>query len=320
MEYQSFTLRRDLSIPRLFSIHFFEYPVDFVFPGEMHNFWELMYVDSGSVEVTAGERVLMMEKGQIIFHQPNEFHALRATGKDSPCLIVVSFECTSPGMDVFREQMFVPDTIAIPLLSHIVAEAQKSLFISRNDSFLHRTFRTETAPFGSEQMIQCCLEMFLITLRRQLMKSEDAPPPPTQSLRDSRERLLQQVKDYMELHIYDSPKLEDICRENNISRSSLQGLFHKFHGCGVMEYFSQMKIETAKRLIREKNHSFSQIAAMLNYSSYQYFSLQFRKYTRMSPREYSTSTRSFIPSVPQEDPLMSRQRASVFLPNPYDDV
>lgn len=318
MEYQSFTLHKELLIPRLYSIHFFEYPSDFVFPGELHNFWELMYVDSGTVEVTAGERVLMMEKGQIIFHQPNEFHAIRATGKDSPCLIVVSFECNSPCMNVFREKMFPLEASLLPYLSHLVAEAGKALFISRNDSLIHRTFRSEDAPFGGEQMIQCYLEIFLIHTFRWLTESEDVPPP--KSLRDSRERLLQQVKDYMETHIYESPRLEEICRDNNISRSSLQSLFHKFHGCGAMEYFSRMKIETAKRLIRENRHSFSQIAAMLNYCSYQYFSIQFRKHTHMSPSEYSTSTRSYVHSVPQEDPLVTRQRASVFLPDPYSDT
>ena len=105
--------------------------------------------------------------------------------------------------------------------------------------------------------------------------------------------MIEQVTQYLSNHVYDTLTVADICRDNIISRSQLQQLFHQYKGCGVIEYFSRLKIETAKQLIREGQYTFSQIANLLNYSSYQYFSLQFKKYTRMSPSEYSSSTKYF---------------------------
>jgi AraC-like DNA-binding protein len=60
-----------------------------------------------------------------------------------------------------------------------------------------------------------------------------------------------------------------------------------------MEYFSWLKIEAAKKLIRENRYNYSQIANLLGYSSYQYFSLQFKNYTRMTPSQYHRSIKSF---------------------------
>ena len=104
---------------------------------------------------------------------------------------------------------------------------------------------------------------------------------------------MEQILSYLSDHVYENLTVAEICRDNMISKSQLQNIFHQYKGCGVIEYFSRMKIDTAKKLIRENRYSYSQIANMLNYSSYQYFSLQFKKYTRMSPSEYNSSTKFF---------------------------
>lgn len=51
-------------------------------------------------------RTLSLKKDEIIFHKPNEFHTVRSNGKVAPNVVVVSFECTSPAMDFFRDRVF----------------------------------------------------------------------------------------------------------------------------------------------------------------------------------------------------------------------
>ena len=85
---------------------------------------------------------------------------------------------------------------------------------------------------------------------------------------------------------YDRPlTLEEICRDNLIGRSQLQKLFHTYTGGGVMEYFGNLKIQAARRMIRDGRLNFTQIAARLGFQSVHYFSRRFRKVTGMSPRE-----------------------------------
>lgn len=288
--YKSITLNQVFEIPTIYTVHYFEYDCDYVFKGEKHDFWELLFVDAGAVEVTAGERKLVLEKGSLIFHQPNEFHALRATGKNAPNLIVVSFDCDSPHMDMFREKVIRASESEAQVLGRLVDEARNAFCLPLTNPLRHRY----DAPFGSEQIFRANLELLLISLYRRVADEPSAisaNAAPTGS--GSHIRLMEQVTTYLQDRVYQSLTVADICRDNNISKSLLQQVFHEQKGCGVIEYFNRMKIDTAKRLIRENRYTYSQIASMLNYSSYQYFSLQFRKYARMSPSEYHSSSQYF---------------------------
>lgn len=44
--YESITLREDLHIRKIYSIHYFEYMKDYVYDGESHDFGEFVFVDS----------------------------------------------------------------------------------------------------------------------------------------------------------------------------------------------------------------------------------------------------------------------------------
>lgn len=106
MTYIKTTLKREIAIDSIITIHYFEYMKDFVFHGESHDFWEFLYVDQGSVIVQAAENHFRMEAGDIIFHEPNEFHAIRSVGNSSPNLVVMSFVTNSPAMNFFRKKNF----------------------------------------------------------------------------------------------------------------------------------------------------------------------------------------------------------------------
>ena len=102
MSYTPVQLERPLRIEQLYTVHYFEYTSSYAFAGESHDFWELLYVDKGSVCVTAGEERFDLGRGQMVFHPPGEFHALSANGVTAPDLVVVSFRCDSPAMDCLR--------------------------------------------------------------------------------------------------------------------------------------------------------------------------------------------------------------------------
>ena len=99
MTYIKTKLKHSIDIDAIITLHYFEYMKNFEFKGESHNFWEFLYVDKGTVAVRADDTWTTLKTGDIIFHQPNEFHAIKSIGKDSPNLVVMSFTCDSPAMD-----------------------------------------------------------------------------------------------------------------------------------------------------------------------------------------------------------------------------
>lgn len=295
MSYQFTRLRPVLCVDRIVTVHYFEYSADYAFPGESHDFWEFVYVDRGTVSVTAESREYSLQKDEIIFHRPQEFHSLRSDGS-TPNLVVVAFACQSPAMEFFSGRVLRVDPDLRINLQHIVREARLAFSSDLNDPQLTRLQRRESPEFGCEQLIRLFLEQFLIELYRRSNSETHATTrhttrwqfaPSTRAHEENPVFCL--LVDYMERNIGTPLRLEEICRDNLISRSAAQKLFRELTGGGVMDYFNEMKINYAKLLIRERKMNFTQIAQALGYSSIHYLSRQFRQKTGMTLTEYSRS-------------------------------
>ncbi len=104
--------------------------------------------------------------------------------------------------------------------------------------------------------------------------------------------IFNRVTEYLKVHIHTSVTIDQICRANLIGRSQLQKIFKDCCGLGIIEYFSLMKINAAKEMIRMNRLNFTQISEQLGYSSIHYFSRQFKKVTGMTPSEYALSIKA----------------------------
>ena len=295
MSYKSVYLQDTLSIHEIYSIHYFEYMCDFSFPGESHDFWEFLCVDKGEVNVLAGEKFHVLKKGDIIFHKPNEFHDVKSNGLIAPNLVVMSFSCTSPVMAFFEEKVLQISEPERLLLAQIIQEA-KYVFAGRmDDPYQEELIPSESPRFAGEQLIRLYLEQLLIQLVRRDMVRPDQPINPTivKSIKQKADgELFSQIQEYMESHICETLTIEQLCRSNSVGRSQLQKLFRTRSGYGAIEYFSRMKVDLAKQMIRENHYNFTQIADALGFSSIHYFSRQFKRITGMTPSEYASSIKA----------------------------
>ena len=285
LDYRPLSPRRPVAVDRLYSVHYFEWPISYAYSGESHDFWELLYVDKGAVEVTAGDRRLRLDQGQIIFHPPGEFHAFSAAGA-APDLVVVGFGCPSPALDFFRGRTASLRGEERALLGRIVSESAAAFSTPLNLSQLTEITRREVQPFGGEQLLCAALEELLI----RLVRRRSVPGRPEERSKEAGDALLQ-VMEYLAARLDRQLTLKQICQDNLIGRSQLQKLFHAHTGGGVMEYFSGLKIQAARRMIREGALNFTQIAGRLGFQSPHYFSRRFRQATGMSPSEYERSVK-----------------------------
>jgi len=283
-----------MEIREIVSLHYFEYRSDFTFPGETHPFWELVCVDAGEITVEAGEETLLLKKGDVLFHAPNEFHSVKADGKSSPSIVVISFYCNSPSIWRFQKKCLRISDKEKSLLAKIITEG-KGVFSGRMDQpYQKKLLFLQEESFGGQQLIRQYLSEFLIQLYRRYfsyplpIEAEDYYVERSSRQSESYNRLVE----YLESHVYEKLSMERICRDNLIGRSYVQKIFREVGNTGVMELFSKMKIDTAKRMIREGQLNLTQIADKLEFSSIHYFSRRFKKECKMSPSEYSSSIRS----------------------------
>ena len=86
---------------------------------------------------------------------------------------------------------------------------------------------------------------------------------------------------------YSNITLKDVCAQFLQGKTQLCKIFRESTGQSPMEYYMNIKINEAKKLIREKNYSVTEISDMLGYSSIHIFSRAFKKAVGMSPTAYA---------------------------------
>lgn len=278
-------ISKKLNINNLVTVHYFEYPSTFLFKGESHNFWEFLYVDKGEVGITNGEKKYNLKQGDIIFHSPNQFHDVFCNGKISPNLLVIAFDCNDEIINYFKNKIIKVEKNNSYFLNTIIQESRKVFSNNLGDPYFKKLEIKKDAPKFSLDIIKSSLELFLLNLITSNYKTKSNP-----SIHEKENsRRVQIVINFLETNIKTNITLEDICTHCSMSRSLIQKLFKEETGWSVMEFFYRLKIEEAKRLIREETSNFTQIADILGYSTIHYFSRQFKKIVGMSPSEYSKS-------------------------------
>lgn len=290
MSYETLTLQIPVSICEIVSVHYFEYLSDFSFPGESHDFWELVYVDKGEFEAVAGNKVIPMKKNSIIFHKPNEFHNVLTNGKISPSLVVISFVCHSPYIEAFQDQVFSLMEQEQALLARIIIEARHCFKGRLDDPYQEQLVRVDhPLTFAGEELIRHYLEELIILLYRRFFFNPLPLSPKHPSKLSSRKEVYNRIILYMEANLDKPLTVKEICTANLISPPYLQKIFRETHNCGAIDFFLRMKLDAAKQMIRDQQLNFTQIADRLGYSSIHYFSKQFKRFNGMSPSEYASS-------------------------------
>ena len=280
-------LSHPLEISHIVTLHNFNYTPDFLFTGETHDFWELAFIRRGTVGVMAGSIGYTLNAGEAIFHCPNEYHNIWATG-DRAEVVIISFISKSSSMRFFEKRLISLSEYEISLIEKLLVLGSDTFSDPPDILYQKRLSLRHDVKFGSLQLLKLTLEELLIRLvrstdiiDRHARKSEAAGKQNDKLITDS---IIKQLTE----NIYGRLTLDDVCAGVLFSKSHLKALFKKNTGYSIMDYYTHLKIERAKILIGEGEMSVSDIAELLGYSSIHYFSRAFKQKTGMSPTQYKT--------------------------------
>lgn len=280
-------IKKEIEIEGFHSIYYFEFGKEFTHAPEKHDFWEMVYVDGGEIIAVTNGVLCSLEQGQVIFHEPMEIHAHISDNRVANNMLVVSFTSDSEIMKYFKGKIFTLDKTTKTLLSLFMEEAKNALGEIPADYEYKEDLCFLPEIFGSSQLLLSYFTEFLIKLVRDSNSAS--------SLKNSRvvanDSIIERICDYMQSNIYSNITLKDICSQFFQSKTKLCKIFNESTGQSPMQYYSDLKTKEAKKLIREKNHSLTEISKMLGYSSIHNFSRAFKKMVGMSPTAYSKSIR-----------------------------
>lgn len=121
------------------------------------------------------------------------------------------------------------------------------------------------------------------------------PLPLRQQLISAQPKLAE-VAQLMEANIEEPLGLGELAHLAGISRRQLERLFLKHLGCTPSRYYLKLRLDRARRLLKQTSCSIVDIAAMCGFSSAAHFSRCYRKHTGTAPRQQ----RSALHSIPLE--------------------
>ncbi len=292
MHYQPYVPQNIVSIDALYSLHYFNFERNYVFPGESHDFWELVYADIGGATIGEDGHSFSLLPGECILHAPNAFHTIHANLAPKCSLFVISFASNSSALNLIPQGVHTLNTKEKRIIRQILLEGDALCGPVLDISDLEKMTLSENPPTGAGQVIVNNLELLLI----QLLRAENQSPRRS-AVTDGQgiQTMVDTVEAFMREHPDGSIHMEDICRHIGVGATTVKRLFRQCRESGVMERYQRIRLEEACRRLRTGSVNVSEVAYELGYSSLPAFSRQFHNMLGMTPREYMQTVDDRIP-------------------------
>ncbi|MBQ8641681.1 MAG: helix-turn-helix domain-containing protein [Clostridia bacterium] len=272
-------LKTIIDVPKIIHYICLELTPDFADQPEQHDFWEIVYLESGSAAAWADGRLIPLSPGDTMFHRPGETHAVQIY--DDARLHFLSLQSASRTMQVFAERKLPLTPEMKSLFETLLCETART-FVCRVEEGRNLMRVRDDAPFGGQQLCRLYLETFLLQAAREILNR------PETAAYDSREayeeELFSRITALLEEHLYTGITTEELCETMNYSRTYLSVLFRRYAGTSIMQYYNMLKIREAKRLM--ETCSVTEIAEKLGFCTPYYFSRVFRKFEGIPPSVY----------------------------------
>lgn len=277
-----------VEIMNVMTIHYFEFTKDYRYQGESHDFWEFMYIDRGHAIVTYGEEEYFLNSGESIFYQPNHFHSIRADEKPFN-VFIISFDAKSNVLDLLGGKIFELSSKMKELIRSIIAESNLAFSMPMSDQCVQHLEERQDAVLGSQQIVKMRMEELIILLLRQGDANHDISIFTSKSKFD--DHIAKKIEFLLKENLYQQLTLTEIVNQLGYGKTYLSSVFKRVYGESIMSYYTNLKIEEAKYLLRENTMTIAEIAEKLAFSSPQYFSRRFSEIVQMSPQQYANSVK-----------------------------
>jgi len=251
--------------PPLRLIHMIERPADFSLSLHSHCFFHIIFVTSGTLDVTVKNQTYSLHKNQAVILPPYLPHALSSKTGYTQIGIDIADQPESHELCALLNQTF-------PTGFYI-----QNLYI-RSDRF-------DKFVKSSRDLTKC--NLLKLQNRAEslvLLFIEEASEPSKNNFRD---KFLDMIAHDEELDM----SLSEMCNYLNLSKTHLERLVKEEFGCSAVEYYSKLKSMRACFLLQNSDLSMREISERLGFYDESHFTRFFKKHNGLTPRTYRNRSR-----------------------------
>ena len=280
MEFKLKRFEKKIEVTRIANIHYFEFTRQYQTFKDNHAFRELVYVDTGAINVEAENFRGRLTENMLIIHKTGEIHSLTCPDDSAPNVIIIGFECRADELDMFSKSPVVLEGEQQKILTEIIKEGRTVFKAPYDVPNLKDMKKRKEYPFGADQMIKLKLEMLLIEIVRSRMTEKTGMDV---TILDPKTH---EIYNYVNKNFRENITLGELCFIFGTNKTTLCSSFKKAYGDTVIGYINHLKIKEAKKLLREGKYNLTEISQILGFSSVHYFSRLFKKEQGVSPSDY----------------------------------
>ena len=248
-------------------------------PGEAHDFPEIIFIDNGCHTIIVDGVDYELKTGQALIYAPNSHHISKYASLSKASII--SFEAESEILPTLYNRVLTLTENQIQMFSNIIEEAIKCFVTRGPGADVGGMILKEGVSKYELQKIKKQLEFLLIDIHKNLTEVNEKKQTKSEEFEKAAEFLKSKIREPL--------TRDEIAAGCSMSVSKLKILFRENCGTGPINYFIDLKLKEAKRLIRESSLNFTEIAELLGFNSLHYFSRLFKERVGMTPSEYARS-------------------------------
>lgn len=248
-----------------------------------HTEWEFVYVESGSMTLCVGERVLKLSEGNGIFINSKILHRFYSCDE----AVIPNFLCRpsfiAPENSLIYQKYVWPiisSSLSCLLLEDAILWQREALEIMKE------IFSAQGRGNGSELVTSALMQKLWLTIFENIDKTFITEQAGGSGAEQARLQLMMQ---FIHQNYSKDISLEEISRYAKISKSTVRNLFNRFLHIAPINYLISYRLKEAALLLKNTEKKITAVSCETGFRNVDHFCRAFKKNYNMTPTEYRKS-------------------------------
>ncbi|MBQ7901922.1 MAG: helix-turn-helix transcriptional regulator [Clostridia bacterium] len=243
-----------------------------MFASHCHPHYEVLYVYENERMITFERQKFVLNKNKICIIPPYTMHKVQPTNDMPQKRILMAF--TKEYIEKYAEVFDIN-----PLSSF--STATTVLDLSEEDALKVKTMLDEVMELTGNDSYSN--QMFALTALKLLTFCTEKLSPAAESKKFN---IIDKIIKYIEVHYHADLTLDLLAAEFAVSKYEISRNFSKVTGMTFLQYLTRIRIENAKRLLKNHKLTITNVGTHTGFRSSSDFARVFRSVTGMTPSQY----------------------------------
>jgi YesN/AraC family two-component response regulator len=254
-------------------------------PSHSHSFYHFILVLTGAITQQQNQETHHLLPGDLFSTPPNTEHNLFIFDYNT------TYYCLSATSSII-ERIFPSSTLellrflsatpkfSLELRVHGILEAILELLLDYNTS------KTDSDLSAKFTLLESFIKLFMKCSRNEESEKRIAEL-------DSNQLAIKKCIKYIEKNFASIQTVDELVEYSGLSKSMLYRLFSKETNRTIHQYLTEIRIQSAAKMIQLTNLNLTEISQKIGYSEFSTFYRNFLKITNLTPSEYQKTIASF---------------------------